>query len=73
MRCHAEESWALFVSEAELLSVLVTHNPRLAWIDYSCVYVVLKANGFQHEGHGLTFSLGRGNEVSHALGSLALM
>jgi L-fuconate dehydratase len=30
--------------------------------DYSAVYVVLETDG-QHHGHGLTFTIGRGNEV----------
>jgi L-fuconate dehydratase len=30
--------------------------------DYSAAYVVLETNG-QHEGHGLTFTIGRGNEI----------
>src|SRR6476661_174419 len=30
--------------------------------DYSCAYVVLRTNG-NHEGHGLTFTTGRGTEV----------
>ncbi|HEV8132461.1 MAG TPA: L-fuconate dehydratase [Acidobacteriota bacterium] len=34
------------------------HNP-----DYSAVYVVLKTNQSGLEGHGLTFTCGRGNEV----------
>ena len=31
--------------------------------DYSCAYVVISANGVHHQGHGLTFTLGRGTEV----------
>ncbi len=30
--------------------------------DYSAAYVVLETNG-DHEGHGLTFTIGRGNEI----------
>ncbi|HEV7292178.1 MAG TPA: L-fuconate dehydratase [Devosia sp.] len=30
--------------------------------DYSAAYVILKTEG-EHEGHGLTFTIGRGNEV----------
>ncbi len=30
--------------------------------DYSAAYVVLKTDG-SHEGHGLTFTIGRGNEI----------
>ena len=30
--------------------------------DYSAAYVVLKTDG-DHEGHGLTFTIGRGNEI----------
>ncbi len=30
--------------------------------DYSAAYVVLETNGV-HEGHGLTFTIGRGNEI----------
>ena len=30
--------------------------------DYSAAYVILKTNG-SHEGHGLTFTIGRGNEL----------
>jgi L-fuconate dehydratase len=30
--------------------------------DYSAAYVILKTDG-EHEGHGLTFTIGRGNEV----------
>jgi len=30
--------------------------------DYSCAYVVLRTDG-PHEGHGLTFTTGRGTEV----------
>lgn len=31
--------------------------------DYSAAYVIIKTNDPQLEGHGLTFTLGRGNEV----------
>ena len=31
--------------------------------DYSTAYVVITAKGLQHEGHGYTFTLGRGTEV----------
>ena len=31
--------------------------------DYSTAYVVITAKGVQHEGHGYTFTLGRGTEV----------
>lgn len=31
--------------------------------DYSVAYVVITAKGLQHEGHGYTFTLGRGTEV----------
>jgi len=31
--------------------------------DYSAAYVVLKTNNVSFEGHGLTFTLGRGNEL----------
>jgi L-fuconate dehydratase len=31
--------------------------------DYSCAYVVLQTNQGDLEGHGLTFTIGRGNEV----------
>lgn len=31
--------------------------------DYSAAYVVLKTNNILFEGHGLTFTLGRGNEL----------
>lgn len=41
--------------------------------DYSAAYVVLETNG-PHEGHGLTFTIGRGNEICiaaiRALGEL---
>lgn len=41
--------------------------------DYSAAYVVLETNG-PHEGHGLTFTIGRGNEICvaaiEALGAL---
>jgi len=30
--------------------------------DYSAAYVILKTNS-EHEGHGLTFTIGRGNEI----------
>ena len=30
--------------------------------DYSAAYVILETDG-DHEGHGLTFTLGRGNEL----------
>ena len=30
--------------------------------DYSAAYVVLETDG-DHEGHGLTFTIGRGNEI----------
>jgi L-fuconate dehydratase len=30
--------------------------------DYSAAYVILKTDG-PHEGHGLTFTIGRGNEI----------
>ncbi len=30
--------------------------------DYSAAYVVLETDG-EHEGHGLTFTIGRGNEI----------
>jgi len=31
--------------------------------DYSCTYVVLKTNEDDYNGYGLTFTLGRGNEI----------
>ena len=31
--------------------------------DYSATYVVLGTSGTSHQGHGLTFTIGRGNEV----------
>lgn len=31
--------------------------------DYSAAYVIIKVSGIAHEGHGLTFSVGRGNEI----------
>ncbi|EZA51276.1 mitochondrial enolase superfamily member 1 [Ooceraea biroi] len=31
--------------------------------DYSCTYVVLKTNQQRYKGYGLTFTLGRGNEI----------
>ena len=31
--------------------------------DYSAAYVVISVKGLQHEGHGYTFTLGRGTEV----------
>ena len=31
--------------------------------DYSCVYVILKTNHENLAGHGLTFTIGRGNEI----------
>ena len=31
--------------------------------DYSAAYVVITVKGLQHEGHGYTFTLGRGTEV----------
>ena len=31
--------------------------------DYSCAYVVLLVEGLRLEGHGLTFTVGRGTEV----------
>ena len=41
--------------------------------DYSAAYVVLKTDG-AHEGHGLTFTIGRGNEiVCQAIESLSPM
>ena len=36
----------------------VNKNP-----DYSAAYVILKTNNKQYEGHGLTFTIGRGNEL----------
>ena len=40
--------------------------------DYSCVYVVLKTDDPVHtEAYGLTFTLGRGNEV--AVGSYPIV
>src|SRR5687767_2374642 len=33
--------------------------------DYSAAYVILKTDG-DHEGHGLTFTIGRGNEICAA-------
>ena len=30
--------------------------------DYSAAYVILKTDG-QHHGHGLTFTIGRGNDI----------
>ncbi|MEM9207559.1 MAG: fuconate dehydratase, partial [Pseudomonadota bacterium] len=41
--------------------------------DYSAAYIVLETDG-PHEGHGLTFTIGRGNEICvaalHSLGAL---
>ena len=34
--------------------------------DYSATYVVLKTDTAEHEGHGLTFTIGRGNEIVKA-------
>ncbi|KAI1295411.1 Mitochondrial enolase superfamily member 1 [Halotydeus destructor] len=34
------------------------HDP-----DYSCAYVILKVSNSEHEGHGLTFTIGRGTEI----------
>ncbi|XP_062506524.1 mitochondrial enolase superfamily member 1-like [Corticium candelabrum] len=31
--------------------------------DYSAAYVVIKSDGTKHEGHGLTFTVGRGTEI----------
>ena len=31
--------------------------------DYSAAYVILKTNNPKLEGHGLTFTIGRGNEL----------
>ncbi|MEP4948933.1 MAG: fuconate dehydratase, partial [Flavobacteriaceae bacterium] len=31
--------------------------------DYSAAYVILKTNDSELEGHGLTFTIGRGNEL----------
>ena len=31
--------------------------------DYSCAYVVIAVSGVNEQGHGLTFTLGRGTEV----------
>lgn len=31
--------------------------------DFSAAYIVISVQGLQHEGHGYTFSLGRGNEI----------
>lgn len=31
--------------------------------DYSCAYVILKASNTSHEGHGLTFTIGKGTEI----------
>ncbi|MEO6949770.1 MAG: L-fuconate dehydratase [Ginsengibacter sp.] len=36
----------------------VNKNP-----DYSAAYVILRTNKAQYEGHGMTFTIGRGNEV----------
>ena len=33
--------------------------------DYSAAYVILETDG-SHEGHGLTFTIGRGNEIAVA-------
>lgn len=31
--------------------------------DYSAAYVILKTNDARYEGHGMTFTIGRGNEL----------
>ena len=31
--------------------------------DYSAAYVIIKAKGLAHEGHGISFTLGRGTEI----------
>ncbi|MEO8765737.1 MAG: L-fuconate dehydratase [Ginsengibacter sp.] len=31
--------------------------------DYSAAYVILRTNNPQYEGHGMTFTIGRGNEI----------
>ncbi len=33
--------------------------------DYSCAYVILTVEGLAVQGHGLTFTVGRGTEVSY--------
>lgn len=42
--------------------------------DYSAAYIILKTNNENYEGHGLTFTIGRGNEIcATALKSLSRM
>ena len=31
--------------------------------DYSAAYVIIAVDGIEHKGHGLTFTVGRGNEI----------
>src|SRR5665647_2621738 len=31
--------------------------------DYSAAYVILKTSNTKYEGHGMTFTIGRGNEI----------
>ena len=31
--------------------------------DYSCAYVIIKCSGTEFEGHGLTFTIGKGTEI----------
>ncbi|WP_419212008.1 L-fuconate dehydratase [Maribacter sp. X9] len=42
--------------------------------DYSAAYVILKTNRKDLEGHGLTFTIGRGNEIcAHAIEALSYL
>lgn len=41
--------------------------------DYSAVYIVFETDGLDNiEGHGLTFTLGRGNELGMCIASIWL-
>lgn len=41
--------------------------------DYSAVYIIFETDGLDNiEGHGLTFTLGRGNELGMCIASIWL-
>ena len=41
--------------------------------DYSLAYVILSVNGLPASGHGYTFTLGRGTQVSEVLSSAVFL
>lgn len=69
-----EEETDVTVIDVEVMDIRFPTSRTLAGSDamntdpdYSAAYVILRTNSLEHEGHGLTFTIGRGNDVCCAV------